>query len=76
MESYCAIGAHLKRELSAAIAMTMDCHVPKEDDPTFVERRDAHRRVINTRCAVELHILGCPRCSRSLEVGRYAGDDA
>jgi hypothetical protein len=76
MEIYCAVGSHLKRELSAAIAMTMCFPLPKEDDPTFVERRDAHRRVINTRCAVELHLLGCAQCRRSLEVGRYIGDDA
>jgi hypothetical protein len=76
MEFYCAEGSHLKRELSAAIAMTMDFPIPKKDDPTFVERRDAHLRVINTRCAVELHIIGCPRCRRNLEVGRYVGDDA
>jgi hypothetical protein len=76
MNNHCAEGAQLKRELTAAIAMTMDFPLPKEDNPSFVERRDAHARVINTKCAIDLHLNCCSQCRRSLEVGRYTGDDA
>jgi hypothetical protein len=76
MNNHCAEGMQLKRELSAAIAMTLDFPLPKIDDPTFIERRDAHTRVINTRCAIELHLDGCPQCRRGMAVGRYIGDDA
>ena len=76
MNNHCAERTQLKRELSAAIAMTLDFPLPKVDDPSFVERRDAHRRVINTKCAIELHLHGCQQCQRTLEIGSYTGEDA